>query len=258
MLIKLLKYELKWNYKELAIFYILALIVEMLGDILSAVLNILELSGALSELCLLCRFFTLGILACALIIGTVRILIRFVKTTYQDEAYLTHTLPIDKKTMLISKILSAIIITITTFVITVLCLYRICTNVVRTNIEIIDYYLSDIDELIKGLMIIFTIHIQAILIILVGYTSIIIGYKQGKERLGKSLLIGIITYIVMSVILGIISKIIGTMLGENNFEDLAINLSIIKLIFMTSIYASFGLIFYKKSKEELEKGIDID
>lgn len=248
MLIKLLKYELKWNYKILAIFYTLALIAEMLGEILLSISNLVGV---------ICMYFMLEMLACALIIGTVRLLIRFIKTTYHDEAYLTHTLPIDKKTILTSKTLSAVITTITTFIITIICLYRICTNV-----EIMNNYIIDMDEILKIFMIIFLIHLQAILITLVGYMSIIIGHRQGKNKSANSLLIGIIIYIIMSVILGIISNAIGIFWGVEDLStfdnDLEINWFIAKLILTALIYALFGLMFYKKSKEELEKGIDID
>lgn len=248
MLIKMLKYELKWNYQVLAIFYALALILEMLGDILSGV------AIALSEICMT---FALETMACALIVGTVRILIRFVKTTYQDEAYLTHTLPIDKKTMLTSKTLSAIITTVTTLIITIICLYRICINpVIMSN-----HLSGDITALIQMLIIIFKIHIHAILIELIGYTSIIIGHKQRKDKLGSSILIGIITYIIIAVIFAIISALIGALLESGNItfdNTLEIKLEIVRLILMTIIYVIFGKLFNKISLQQLKKGINID
>lgn len=47
---------------------------------------------------------------------------RFVKNIYKDESYLTHTLPVSKNKIYLSKVLTAIITLLTSFIVIIACL----------------------------------------------------------------------------------------------------------------------------------------
>lgn len=89
MLKKLLKYDLKWSYKPLVIFYILAFIFACLGRIFSEIENsmIFNIIGQI------CKGALIAMLVNILINNLMRVWARFIKNIYKDESYLTHTLP---------------------------------------------------------------------------------------------------------------------------------------------------------------------
>ena len=52
-----------------------------------------------------------------------RLWARFIRNVYKDESYLTHTLPVEKKTIYASKVITALISIFTTVVVAVACLF---------------------------------------------------------------------------------------------------------------------------------------
>ena len=105
MLKKLLKYDLKNVYKVLIVFYILSLFFAILARIF---LNI-ENSFILNVIGKICSGVTISMIANILINNLMRLWVRFKTNLYSDESYLTHTLPVDKKTLYLSKIFSAVL-----------------------------------------------------------------------------------------------------------------------------------------------------
>ena len=131
MLGKLIKYDLKWIYKLIIIFYILSLFFSVLGRIFieiegSALFNII---GKISF------GFAISMMINSIINCIMRLWARFVRNIYKDESYLTHTLPVAKKTIYASKIITSLITIITSFIVTIGCLY-ICYYS-KENIELI-------------------------------------------------------------------------------------------------------------------------
>jgi len=129
MLGNLLKYDLKYVYKVVVIFYALSFIFSIIGRGLSFIENSLVFSVA-SQIVL---GFATAMIVSSLINCIMRLWVRFMRNFYKDEAYLTHTLPVNKKTLYLSKVLSAIITIFTTITVMVGCLF-ICYYS-ETNIE---------------------------------------------------------------------------------------------------------------------------
>ena len=182
MLGKLLKYDLKWIYKVVGVFYILAFIFSVLGRVIS------QIEDSLVFLIITKVLFGIAI---AMIINSLvncmmRLWVRFIRNIYKDESYLTHTLPVSKTTIYESKIIATIICVFTTMVVSVVCLF-IC------------YYSKENIEALKGLLeiaattynttvvkflllIIFAIFLEIIYIMLVEYVGIIFGYKSTRNK----------------------------------------------------------------------------
>lgn len=136
MLGKLLKYDLKWIYKVLVVFYILSLLFSCIGRALSYIENSVIFS-ILSQ-------FSLGV-AVAMMINclincVLRLWARFVRNIYKDESYLTHTLPVEKKTVYASKILSALISIFTSGIVIIVSVF-ICYYS-EANIEALKHILE--------------------------------------------------------------------------------------------------------------------
>ena len=105
MLRKLLKYDLKNTFKLLSVFYVLAIFFAILTRIFLSIENsfVMDIIGKI------CSGTTIALMFNILINSIMRAWVRFKQSLYGDESYLTHTLPIDKKTLYNSKILTSLI-----------------------------------------------------------------------------------------------------------------------------------------------------
>ena len=142
MLKKLLKYDLKWCYKPLIVFYLLAIFFAVLTRIIESfdqTLIILIIDK-------ICSGITIAMMANILINCFMRNWARFVKNIYKEESYLTHTLPVTKNKIYLAKVLTAIITLLTSFMVIVSCLAIICLNenswsLLKTSLENLKFYL---------------------------------------------------------------------------------------------------------------------
>ena len=263
MLGKLLKYDLKWIYKVVGVFYVLAFIFSVIGRGLSLIENSLVFS--------ITTQITFGIaismLVNSLINCLMRLWARLVKNVYKDESYLTHTMPIEKKTIYLSKVLSALICVLTTTIVILVCLF-ICYYS-ETNIEILKTvlelaattYNTTVVNLL--LLITFVIFLEIILIVLIGYVGIILGHKSNKNKMLRTLVIAFVIYMIMQVItLGLIA-LYGVFNPEVmnliNTTDI-IDVDAIKTVMYvgSGIYIAYIIFLYVLGKIQLEKGVNVD
>ncbi len=257
MLKKLLKYDLKWSYKALTIFYILSIIFAMLTRIF---LNIQE--GILfSIIGKIMQGITITLLINILINNILRIWARTIKNFYSDEAYLTHTLPIKKETLFLSKVLTTIITLLTSTLVIVISLL-ICYYS-KENIEILKNILNQIN--ISNITIISTIlifYLEILFLILTGITAIILGYKQNNNKLLKSVLFGLIIYFTMQTLILVIIFIIGLFNQQimNLFKTNNITPNLLKQMLSLSIiiYIVYNIILYIIGNNNFKKGVNID
>ena len=129
MLSKLLKYDLKWELKFLSIFYILGLFFAVLTRLFSKIDNSLFMN-IVSEIT---RGATFSMIFSALANNILRLWVKFRQIVYGDESYLTHTLPVKKSTIYLSKILTAVISIFVSLIIIIsgiLILYYSKSNVI--------------------------------------------------------------------------------------------------------------------------------
>ena len=133
MLGKLLKYDLKDLLKSISVFYILSFIGAVLTRIFCSLTNtiIIEIIKQV------CMGFMFSMLASSLINTLMRNWVRFKQTLYGDESYLTHTLPVKKSTLYLSKVLCGIITMLTS------------TLVIAASL-LICYYSKENIELLKN------------------------------------------------------------------------------------------------------------
>ena len=118
MLKKLLKYDLEWCYKPVLVFYILAIFF----SIIVRVVESFEQSLIILIIDKICCGIVIAMIVNILINCFMRNWARFVKNIYKDESYLTHTLPVSKNKIYLSKVLTAIITLLTSFIVIIACL----------------------------------------------------------------------------------------------------------------------------------------
>lgn len=263
MLGKLLKYDLKWVYKILVVFYVLSLIFSILTRIF---LNI-ENSLLFNIIGQVVSGIMIGMIVGSLINGLMRSWIRFINNIYKDESYLTHTLPIEKKDIYLSKVLTAIICTFTTVIIALICIFIAYYSQSNMDLlkEILEVAANTYNTTIINLLLVisFILFLEIVFIILVGYIGIIIGHKSNKNKMLKSIITGFILYMFTSAFTILIIYFVG-LLNTNvmniiNTTDIA-NIEAIKYVMIagTVIYLVYNIAYYFIGKKQLEKGINVD
>lgn len=257
MLKKLLKYDLKWCYKALTIFYILSIIFAILTRVF------INIDGRILFTIIgkIMQGITITLLINILINNILRIWARVIKNFYSDEAYLTHTLPIKKETLYLSKILTSIITLTTSFIVIIISLL-ICYYS-KENIEIIKNILNQINITNTTIIIsIIIFYLEMLFLILTGITAIILGYKQNNNKLLKSVLFGLIIYFIMQTLILVIIFIIGLFNKEimDLFKTNNITPNLLKqmLSLSTIIYIIYNIILYIIGNNTFKKGVNID
>jgi len=263
MLSKVLKYDLKWVFKLLIVFYIIALIFSLFTRILFSIDN----STVFNILGQICSGVTISFIFNILINNIMRCWARFTKNIYSDESYLTHTLPIEKKTIFISKFLTAIITMFTSSFVILLILfiaYYSKENIewLKTSLNLIaTIYSSTIIKLILVIFLVF--FLEMVFSIVVGYIGILIGHKSNNNRIVKSIVYGFICYtgtsmfsLLITFILGLFNKDIMNLF----MTDTITNIDILKLIMYGAIiiYTIYIIIYYLIGLKLFNKGVNVD
>ena len=263
MLSKLLKYDLKWIYKVVGIFYILALFFSILSRLFMSIDN----STLFAVVTQITNGFAISMIISSLINCIMRLWVRFIRDIYKDESYLTHTLPVLKKTIYLSKIISSIISIFTTFIVALVCLY-VCyyskenLEVIKNMLEITaSIYNTDIINLL--LIIFLVLFLEIMFILMVGYIGIIIGHKSNKNKMKKTLITSFTLYILTQgltlLIIFIIALFNNDIMNLINTSD-AVDIKTIKSIMNISIliYVIYNLMYYFIGKWQFEKGVNVD
>ena len=209
MLGKLLKYDLKWIYKVVIVFYILSIIFSCIGRGLSYIQN----SALFSVLSQIAKGIAISMMISSLINCLMRLWVRFIKNIYKDESYLTHTLPVKRKTIYASKFISALISIFTTVIVIIICMF-ICYYS-EENMQFIKSILeiaaSTYNMTILNILILISIvfALQLAFITLIGYVGIILGHKSNRNKMLKTIIIAFALYMLTQIVSLILVCIVG-------------------------------------------------
>lgn len=263
MLGKLLKYDLKWNNKALIVFYILSIIFALLTRIFFSIEN----SFVLNIVAQVCSGVTISMIINILINNILRLWARFVRNTYKDEAYLTHTLPVKKETIYASRFLSALI---TMFVSIVIIAVSIAIAYYsKENLQVVKTLLMPVAEMYDStvlkllFIVVFVLFLEMLFMLQIGYTGIILGNKKNNNKMVYSIIFGFICYmatqaliLIILFVIGIFNKEVMNMFVTNNI----VSVDIIKtvLYIAVAIYSSLIVIYYYINVKLLKKGVNVD
>lgn len=263
MLKKVLKYDLKYIYKVLIVFYALSIIFALLTRIFWTYDNrtIFNILGYITS------GTTITFIINILLNNILRVWSRFLNNFYKDESYLTHTLPISKNTLYTSKFLSSLITMLTSVFVILLTLFiayysKENLEAIKNSLKILsDVYNSKVINIIITMFFIFFLEIS--FMIQAGYTGIILGHKSNNAKLIKSVIYGFICYILISGLSLLIVYLIG--LFNPNIMNLFLenkipSIETIKLILLGGIilYTIILIIFYIIDSRLIKKGINVD
>ena len=262
MLGKLLKYDLKWCFKPLIVFYILAIIFSIITRMIESV----DQTLILLIMDKICSGVVIAMLINILINCLMRNWVRFERNIYKDESYLTHTLPVSKNKIYLSKILTAIITLFVSFIIIVICLAIVCLNDVtwyslKLSLEQSAIFLNS-NPLSLIIVLIITIFFEFLFMILSGILGIVIGHRSNNMKIVKSILIGMGIYMGLSLFSLAIIYMAGILSPDiiSVFNNIKVSSNAIKSIMIIGIfvYAIYNLIIYFVGNALLNKGVNVD
>mgnify|MGYP004670953985 FL=1 len=262
MLKKLLKYDLEWCYKPLLVFYILAIFFSIIVRIVES----FEQSLIVLIIDKICCGVVIAMIVNILINCFMRNWARFVRNIYKDESYLTHTLPVSKNKIYLSKILTAIITLLTSFIVIIVCLAISCLNedtwiILKQSLEqSVIYFDRSVFSFIFVMII--TIFFEFLFMMMSGILGIIIGHKSNNLKIVKSILIGFVIYMILSsmslgalFVAGLLNSDIMSL-----FNNIEVSSNALKSMMLVGIlvYALYNLGIYFIGNKLLDKGVNVD
>ena len=182
MLGRLLKYDLKWSIKLIAIFLGLGVIFTILGMLFDLIPN----SLLFDIVAKICKGASIAMYANALCNSIFRSWARMNLNFYKDESYLTHTLPIKKSTHLASKVISQLILIIVSsiaFILGIVIMYvdKDMLELIKTTIE---FTSNTLNTSVASILIVagFLISLEIIFLTFCGNFGIIVGHMFNKRN----------------------------------------------------------------------------
>ena len=263
MLKKLLKYDLKNVYKILIVFYCLALFFAVLTRIF---LNI-ENSLVMNIIGQVCGGVTVSMMFNIFINNIMGLWRRFKQNLYGDESYLTHTLPVRKQELYLSKFVTAVITIITSVIIIVLSLYmaygeKEILAVIKNMLKGFSASL-DTTPFIMVSILLFIFFIEFLNILQCGFTGILLGHRRNNAKIGFSFLYGSVVYVLSQMF--ILLLVFSIALFDNDFMKLFVtnrieNSNTIKAVAVLAVlgYTVICFVGYFLNQKILRKGVNVD
>lgn len=262
MLKKLLKYDLKWCFKSLVVFYILALLFSLIVRIIES----FELNLMLLIIDKVCCGIVIGLLVAILVNCFIINWMRFIRNIYKDESYLTHTLPVSKNKIFLAKVLTA---SITLFVSLIVILVSLAISTLSKESWLLLkdsleqsalFFNSSVFSLITVLVM--TIFFEFLFMILCGILGIIIGHKANSLKILRSIVFGVFIYSLLSS-LSIGALFIAGLLNPDImsiFNNIVVSSESLKgmLLVGSFIYIIYILLVSMVGNKLLNKGVNVD
>jgi hypothetical protein len=263
MLKKLLKYDLRTNFKFLAIFYVLALIFAILTRICFTNNETL----AVQILGQIFNGTTIAMIVNILINNLMRLWVFFKRNLYGDEGYLMQTLPVKRACLFSAKYLTGLLTMTVSFLVIIAVLA--IAYLTPESYEGLKIALSGMAEMMDSTAVVMIlaicglIFLEFLAILLAGFLGIIVGHQRLTNRTAWSVLFGFAFYLAMQQIVGIgivILAIVNPEARETLFTKNTIpELNVLKPMILIAIIAySIDLAAGYFIGQKIFKKIDLD
>ena len=256
-----MKYDLKKMLKLLIWLYPFALVLAGITRLLS-IWNDIQ---AIKIVGMVFAGFTYAVVANIIVNTFVHILLRFSNSFYKDESYLTHTLPVKKNTLLLSKYLSSLIVILASVLCSFLSLF-----IIFYSHEFMQNLKMALDGVVSGFsmssglfvfLIILIIFSQICAMMSMAFSAIVKGYSYNHRRGIKGLLwflayycACLITIIILAVIVTAITGDISTLFSNQMSSGAFLSVMIVALV----SYIGVAILFYFVCRKEFNKGVNVD
>lgn len=260
MLSKLIKYEFKNTYKSLLMLFVVVILTSCLSRLLGIVTkSYMFLKTLVGIVNVLNVIFIIGLP----IIVFIMLIARYYRTMVKDEGYLTHTLPVSKNSLVLSKLIVTIIELILSVLVSISSLF-VAFDIFNKIKPYAKEFINIINSYSKLIIpIYFTLlFIGIIFYILLIYTSISFGQRKKENKGLFSVIYGIVIYNVVQIASLVIAFI--PMLWYPNFIELMNQeippASLLNTIFIISIVLNIiiCIVLYKLNLRNLENKLNLE
>ncbi len=262
MLGKCLKYDLKYVYKLLIVFYLIDIVFACLTRIFFGFDN----SSILKILGYIASSTTISFMFSIIINNLIRVWARFVKNIYGDESYLTHTLPINKRTIYTSKFLSSSITMLTSVLVILLCV--VIAYYSKENLEVVKNTLQFFATTMNSTTIkvvltaFFVIFLEFTTVLQAGFTGLLLGHRANNYKMAKSIFYGFLNYIFVVAISVLVIYIIGlfnpNIMALFSSNTLTVDIVRQALILGICLYIVLISIYYYINIKIFRMGVNVD
>ena len=264
MLGKLLKYDLKSRFKHLAIFYGLA----VFFAILTRLLFLLQGSIFWNVVGHIMSGTTIAMIANIVINNLMWLWVRFKANLYGDESYLTHTLPVKRSDLYLSKFLVGLITVFTSTLVifgVVMLAYYTPENFVELKTMLMPFAEAMDTTVVKMILaLVLIVFLEILAALMAGYLGIILGHRKLTNKTAWSVGFGFLVYLIMQMVvmvgimvLGLVDTGVrdlifsgdGTLLDVGAFKAITIVASMVYIIMIGVNYCISQRVFRKLDVE---------
>lgn len=263
MLKKLLKYDLKSINIVLIVFYGLSIFFSILTRIFLSIENsfIFNVIGQICNGTMIAMMFNI------IINNLIRLWVRFKQNFYGDESYLTHTLPVEKKTLYLSKFIVSVITLIISISVIVLSLF--IAHYSKENIELVKDLLLPLatiyDSTVIGIIFsfVFICFLELFNMLQSGYVGIVLGHRKNNNKMLFTFIYGFIIYL-LTQIFALAVVFLAALFNKdimNLFYSMEmLNVDMIKLCIYLAIgvYVTNIIVLYIVNSKLFSKGVNVD
>lgn len=206
MLLKLMKYDLKSILKKMVFYYIVVVGLAILSKVL---LLIFKNTRFVAIASLPTAIFFLSLSLCNTVTMIIS-MIRYYKNMLSDEGYLTHTLPVKRNSILLSKLLSTVIAEIISILVMVISVFIFSPKIF---ILLLDEVLIAIQMLLANyngtvIYIIFLVVLEIIIYSVCKVTQVAMCLSLGASHNKNKLVMAFVYYIGINFVLQIVGGIL--------------------------------------------------
>ena len=261
MLGKLVKYDFKWINKVMYVYFVVLFITSIAVKVVES----MEQTFILLIVDKIVSAMFIGCVVSIIITCVMRVWSRFIKSIYKDESYLTHTLPVTKSEIFNSKIISSTLSLLLSTLVILVCLAIVYIN--KDTIYVIkSMYQSLIDVygvvfavcFIIGLILL--IFLEMVYFMMAGIFGIVVGYHSNNHKTIKSIVIGLMSYGILSIISFLILELMSKFVDLETIVDGFPSMNTMKILGLSFIivYLVYILVYYFVSKTILKKGVNVE
>lgn len=263
MLRKLLKYDIKSILKVLVIFYSLSVFFAIFTRVFLNIQNSIVMN-IIGEICQGAMF---SMMISGVVNNLMRMWVRFKQNLYGDESYLTHTLPVTKTEIYLSKIIcSAITLTISVAVVALDLFIAYYSKANMNALKNLVSTIADSYEVSIGFLIflfVFVILLQIANALQCGFTGMILGHRKNNAKTGFSVFFGFVTYLISQMV--IVLLVFSVAIFNKDFMNLfvtneMVSISVLKTaLYLTIIgYALVSVLLCFVNIKLFKKGVNVD
>ena len=261
MTAKLLKYDFKKTTKILIYMYIISIAIACVTRLVS-LLDHIQLFFIITKVLESCVY---AAVVNILVNTFIHILTNFIKGFYGDESYLTHTLPVGKEKLLLSKYLTTLIVILLSVLVCFLSLFiAIYNEEVKLFIELaLNQSLVGFDMSVGGFigLICGLLFVQTCANISIAFLAIVIANMFNSKRVIKGILVYFVIYEALSIVLlGVVAIVFAVTgnIGQFLAEVMSQDALVITIVVFIVGYAVGAVGLYFLCQKLFKKGVNVD